>query len=671
MTCGRERDSGGSENSNKNLKQITVERYKNILCIAGSELIRSEGNPTGVMSMPYYTKLVAKKTLNRIRRANKETPALIEYDSLPLKYRRAWESLHGDPHSGDNFEPFAKRLRPDWDARNAYTDYRYNDGQSLKADVIEAYCNDAMILNAVKETIAVKSEARGSCRKSMRGNWDDMLELVDKVRQYYKNNLPKTAITLKRKYDRYVAEGYYSLIHSGYGNKNATLIKTDLCESVLIDLMGHGNQLPAPLVAQSYNLWAEPNGYKAITERTVVNYMERHDFEIGAARRGAKNWADKYDPVIIRSRPSAPLLLVNSDDNDLDLYFKNGKDNYYRYKMYVVLDAHCDYILGYAIGDQITKELVKQAHRDALRHIKELTGAYYLWDQAIADHWGLKGDLLDFFKSLSQFTPPTVGLARAKVIEQSFGTSWHNTLKQYSNYAGHNITAQEKHNPDFAQSKLRDRPNAVHAKVQIAQFVEMMRNIEWNKSGKSRREVWVENFKASQISQANRISDEVYLQKLGIAHNYENTVRNTGINITVNEIKYNYDVPVEIYRQAVGSKVRVKYDPADMSQVLVEGDKIRFIARENEPMPMALADYKAGDRTKLNTRLDTKAQIKQAIKEEKENRKAILERAGIDANSLLQAGVLVKAERFKATETATRMAMGIEPREPQNISELM
>ena len=606
--------------------------------------------------------------MNIVRRASYCSPALVEYDSLPKRYREAWEQLHGDPRAKRKFAPFAERLKEDADAYNVFTSYTYDGGRKLPDEAIVRYCNDAMILNTVRETLEVMTAARKAARQPMTGKWDEILKLVNGVRADYPNNIPKTAITLKRKYQRYIAEGYYSLIHAGFGNQNRTKVKSEVDRAVLLDILSHGNQILATVAADTYNIWAKSHQVQPITPRTVLNYMTENAVEIDAYRRGSKAWADDFDPVVRRFRPTAPLLLVNSDDNDLDLYFKNGRDNYYRFKLYVVLDAHCDYILGYAFGDQVTSELIRDAYRNAMRHIQELTGGFYLWHQTVADRWGLNSDnLLSFFESMATFTPPTAGLARAKVIERSFGTEWHNALKHYSNYAGHNITAKEKHNGDFAQSNLKNRPSVQEAPALIARFIDTLRSLEWKDSGKSRQQVWLEGFRNMEAGQIKQITEEVYLQRFGRRHEYENTVRNTGITVTIGEIRRHYDVPEDVYRQAVGKKVRVVYDPGDMSRVLVEGDRLRFVATENVPMPMALADMKPGDRERLNAVLERKKRLREENKQAREKRRAILERIGTDAQSLLQAGVMLKEARFGASEIVNRLALNDEHVNEQSI----
>ena len=163
------------------------------------------------------------------------------------------------------------------------------------------------------------------------------------------------------------------------------------------------------------------------------------------------------------------------------------------------------------------------------------------------------------------------------------------------------------------------------------------------------------------------ITEEVYLQRFGRRHEYENTVRNSGITITIGDLKRTYDVPEEVYRQAVGRKVRVIYDPADLSRVLVEGDRLRFVATENVPLPMALADMKPGDRERLNAVLERKKRLRDENRTAREARRAVLERIGTDAQSLLQAGVMVKEARFGASEIVNRLALNDDHIDEQSI----
>src|SRR5690606_31758271 len=116
-----------------------------------------------------------------------------------------------------------------------------------------------------------------------------------------------------------------------------------------------------------------------------------------------------------------------------------------------------------------------------------------------------------------------------------------------------------------------------------------------------------------------------------------------GITPTIGGKKISYDVPAEIIWEHNGKKVNLIYDPEDVSKVLVsDGKGLRFVAPQFEKMPSALADYKEGDRERLNNYLDEKKRVMKRIGDEIQNRAAILERERIDAESRLQAGVLTK-----------------------------
>lgn len=656
-----------------------MEFFNNILCVSGTDLIKSESNPNGVLSKPNYDKMVSKDKLRVVRRGCYGTPALIEFDSLPAKYKAMIEAQYPDPRKEAINAPFAARIKPDAQARELFSTYTYDGGKSLPTEAVERYCAEAAIFNAlgpIVEAMQTSRKAKGlkSCTTEVmgvkqNGVWDYALECLDSIRDRYPFGLPSSTVTLKRKLDKYRSEGYASLIHSGFGNLNRSAIKEPIAEAVLFTLLRHGNQQSDVVVAEAFNRWAVEHNNPTLTPRAVGEYRAKNADRIVLQREGKGAWADRFDEVIRRGRPLAPLTLINSDDNDLDLYFKRkqiladkktGKKrtistNFFRYKLYVVLDAHCDYILGYAVGEQISKELIREAYRDAMNHVRELTGAYHLWGQIIADRWGLKGDLKAFFDDQAPFTPPAPGKARPKVIERLFATEWHRELKRYPNYAGYNITAKTKHNSDFVEANQKNYPRCgQEALAQIAEFIETMRTVEWNKTGRTRREVWLANFEQMQVGEARRISELTYLSTFGEKHGYLNRINNTGISVTIDGVPRLYDIPDEVYRYAVGKRVQVQYDPSDLGRILVsDGEHLRFVAQANRPVPMALGDMTEGDRKRLNEKLARKERRIIEITDEAAFHQSELARLGIDAHSLLQAGIKKKEDRFEASAIAS------------------
>jgi len=105
-----------------------------------------------------------------------------------------------------------------------------------------------------------------------------------------------------------------------------------------------------------------------------------------------------------------------------------------------------------------------------------------------------------------------------------------------------------------------------------------------------------------------------------------------------------------MYMDTLGLTVNVKYDPYDMSKVLAisKDQKTRFVCHLYQNMPMAIADYTPGTRTELNRRLEEKKSHVNFYVNAKEERQLVLKRHQLDAESLLQAGVLTKELKYAA-----------------------
>lgn len=636
-----------------------MERIDGILCISYAELVKSEDNPMGVMSLAQYKKRYAE--LQKKERGGNGRTAMIIYDSLPLRYRQAWEALHGDPRDNDRQPPMVDRLRPDWVARDFYAKHIYGAGKTLKPETQLSYSQTADIFNVMRETIEKATDARNKSRYPMRDLWSKYITpAVMAIREKYTpNDIPSKEIPLKRKYEKYITDGYESLIHGGFANKNRSNIDAE-SEAHLLKIASSPARFAAPTAVEAFNLWATVHGKPTITERTYNNFIKENEYVLKKAREGAASWNNMFDENILRDRPSAPLLLINSDDNNLDFFFKatrnrvvNGEiktvnTDYYRYKMYLVMDPHCDYILGYAIGDEITVDLVVEAYRNAMNHVKEITGGYYMWHQIVADNWG-RATLKAFYQRQAKTTLAQVGNAKSKYIERFFGIEWHEEQKRFGNHSGYNIVAKTKPNPDWIETNKKNFPTKEEGVYQIAKFVERLRNKKWQDTGKARRQVWLENFFANEKSKQNAISDYNFLDIFGIQRYKKggeelqsNRITNNGIDITYNGDKYTYKVPSDLYRATIGKDAYTIVDPADMSRVLIRtaDSQQTFVAQIAQKVASCFADMTLEGYTLWHSQLQTKDERKKAVdKELAERTKAA---SDFDIETYLQVGDLTK-----------------------------
>lgn len=646
-----------------------MEYQGNILCLTHKELVPS------IMPDGTYKSLKQRGKITVISRGGgKNNPALIGYESLPPAYQKAVISKYGDPYLYKANEVLAERVEYDFEAYDFYSTHKLSDGEGIPPKDIKKYITSASWLKMLAELTSDKKKIKRDYRLTMGEFW----KVIKVILSNKGVDLPKNRIRLQEKISKYIElsksdepnDKYKFLIEDfRYGNINSKKVKDDISEALLLEMLEHPHQFDDTVILEKYNSWAVANNKPLIkSASTIGNYRRDNDWRLRLGRYGGKDNYNKYGKSISRKRPSAPLLLVNSDDNELDLFFKevyikDGRQhtNYYkRFVLLVVADSYNDYILGYAIGEAQTTQLVKDAYLNAMHHIKELTGGYYLPHQLNTDRWGLDKNLnnalAQFYKSLGAFTPALTGNARSKYIERSFGTEWHQQLKYFDNYAGYNITAKERVNPDAIAHNKKYFPDAEQAYEVIGEFIQRMR------LNKGRQDNWLKAFQQNEISQRKQINKEQMLMLMGTPHEWSNTITNKGLNIQISGAKYRYDIPDALFLEHVGRKVQVIYDPYDMSQVLVtDNNKVRFIVEETTLMPSAIMDFEEGDRKRLNSLLDSKAKDMQRIIEERAKRQKTLSSAGVDAKSLLQAGVIDKRVKQEAQQIYIEQSNGQKP----------
>jgi hypothetical protein len=602
----------------------------------------------GITTRGYLTK--AKSTGSGSFRflddPNDKRKVLIEFNSLTPANKAKFELRFGNPHEYVAKQPIRNMIEKDTKAEEFYLSFTYDSNKKLPIETVNALTKAASFLNMLVKAETKKKEIKKLLGLSLADFWVKVGEIISEDRI----DLPASFKRLREKLAEYQEQGYPSLISKHFGNQRALKVSSELAESLLLELLSQPYHDDV-VICRNYNKWAIANNHEAITPATVGKWRRDNEAIINGQKKGSKDWYNTHGKQIMRKRPSAPLLLIGSDDNDLDLYFQESVQNkkghtvvnyFHRFKLIVVMDAFNDYILGYAQADVVTADLVRLAFVDAMHHIKELTGSWYLPHQLQTDNWG-KGTLDSFYQSIATYTPATAKVARAKYIEQAFGTRWHQQLKCYPNYAGHNITAKHKINEDALALNKKSFPDRELAPQQIEHFIDSLRNLVNDTTGLSKQTEWLQAFRQSAKAQERQISDMQFLHLFGFTHDYANRISNKGLTPCINGMERVFEIPEAFYLSTVGKKVNLIYDPLDFSRVLVtDGGSLRFIATEYEKLPSALADYLPNDRARLNSKLNEKRRHVEYIAQQKAQRQDLLGKHKIDAESLLQAGVMAK-----------------------------
>lgn len=619
---------------------------------------------------------------------------IFNYLELKPKYKELVTNKYDNPYLFVHYQAIKKFLRTDVKAIDFFTSYRTNENTALPDRFIKEYTTCANWLNLI---IEVEGNWR-ICKKTLfMQSRPELYHALCKLFKTENVKLPKVYCSLKQKLAIYKQYGYASLVSKKFGNSNSKKVKHELNHALLIEMLSHSMQYTDAFIAEKYNQAIKKlnAGFKTISANTVGNYRKKHAVEVDGSRLGTHAWYNKAGKVIHRKRASMPLMLINSDDNELDVFFQQVKTKkaghkvahyYYRPYLYVVIDTFNDYILGYAIGDTNTQDLVKAAYLNAANHVKQLTGERYLWQQIQTDRWGIdknaKNDFSQYFSNQAAFSPTMLGNSRGKVIEQVFRGHWSAKLKELFpiNYSGTNITAKTHIPREWLEANKKDFPKVEDAEVLIACFINEMRQLIDSRTGISKQQHWLNAFNAMPNDKKRQITDEQHLLWLGYEHTNSrsgeqelNTLTNKGLTPVINGAKMVYEVPAEHYLNTIGTTCKIKYDPYDLSKVLAisTDEKTRLVCTRYELMPMAKADYVEGTTDYLNSRIGEKAGHVKLLGENRERRRELLSRARLDAQSLLTAGVLKKDIKRAATKLMESNLDDIDIDEEIDMNELM
>lgn len=581
--------------------------------------------------------------------------ALIEYEPLKEKYKDLIIRKYGDPFQmvkGNLLDRYVIGKPEDIDF---LTGYRLENGKYLPKPTLDKYVAAAKMLNFLSQ-MANRHQALNIGIPDMKTFWELVASWVEK------NNasLPSNVKRLQAKLREYQDQGPQCLIQSHFMNKRAAKVGDTLSESYLLNLLSNPNQLDDTLVCDRYNEWAKTMGLPTICSTTVWNYRKRNKIIVNMNRTGKKAWTDQFHRVIHRHRPSMPLALVNSDDNFLDLFFQeegtNGKGhrkvNYYkRVKMVVVVDVFNNYPLGWAVGSEITIDLVREAYAHAVHHIYELTGDYHLWHQLQADNWAKK-DLKPWYEEQAVFIESATGSSRVRRIESFFNHEWHKVIGVLPNYTGHNIMRGETINTEALEGRKKEFPSIDKAPALVAAIMNQLRHRKVTGQEISVQQQWLTAWGQTNPEQRRPLPDVKRLLLFGRVHSHQNTISNKGIILGQQGQRIVYDVPVEEYKKYVGMTFNIAYSPYDPSRILAYNNdrSVCIVCPVYEKYRDVVVDMQAGDRQRWNQRLQENLTVPQwAAQRSLEIRENLLA-AGIDPETAHITGNMQKEIRQASEE---------------------
>lgn len=592
-----------------------MEYYENILCISHTELVN------GIMADYTIKNLRRARKIDQVRRGCNGTPALFSVDSLPLKYKTEVYKRYPDFEEQAQSKPFLENIVPDGNAIDNYAGYVLPNGRNLDPEKQAEYANDCAIMNAFRDRIMKSNShrARQSKPRLKQGEfWKRAAAALPRIGEEWPNGLPQNARSLQRKYQAYMRDGWTCFISGKFQNMNAAKVDDDIKESYLTQLMAHHNNLDNTRIAGLYNTVARQKGWPEITAGTVRVWKKKLNLVTLGGRLGESRFRNSISMQVVRSKPTAPFLMWSLDGWDVELLYqdcvidKKGHRNptfCNRLTVEVVMDPCCGYPIGYAIGKNEDSNLIMAALRDAVRHSEELFGVKYRANQVQSDHFCLK-TMTNLYQAVSdKVTPAKVKNAKAKPVERYFAELNKKYCQLCNNWSGYGVTTDPKRQPNNEALNRRRRSFPDKEGV-IRQIMEIMALERKQKIGRLRE--MMEN-----LPQKRRLpmTRENYLQYFGDETGFRNTFEGGGLKVTLLGVKRQYDSFDISFRNHTSEKWTVKYDPANLGEVLAvnEDGTLRYMLREKHVQPMALADRKPGDAEKLQEVFDFNKALEQHV----------------------------------------------------------
>lgn len=613
--------------------QTPYEPYKDQIGVRLSYLLadadKRRADSLAVIGYEAFKKRAARNRGLKLRTAGGQgNEVLLSWENLPYEWQVQLTDKFGDPKKAVQKNALAKHYARDPKAADFYANYLLPDGKGLKKEKVQEYTTNASVLNAV---MAARQHRKSFC-KALGGNavgqWKELRRIVEDFREEVEHTLSLSR--LERTVADYKKQGYEILISGRIGNQNTAKIKTGEQLALLEELVRFHNNFDNEQIAKLYNTTATIVGWKTITAATVGNYREELDLHTYSGRRGETNFRNSRAMQVKRRAPSFPLYYWTLDGWDVELlYQKNGLNasghsvtTYHnRLTAVVVLDPCCKYPVGYAIGSHETPELIKEAMRNAANHTKELFQNRYKPLQLQSDRYAIK-TLTPLYEAMTKhFTPARVKNAKAKVVERYFLEINKKYCQTQQNWSGFGITSSKESQPnaDYLNKIRHQFPDEQGCRYQIVHMLEMERA--------AKQAEYVSKWQQMPAEDCLPLSNAEYLNLFGETTGFTNRLEGRGLYPTILGEKRTYDSFDVRFHELRHTDWLVKYDPDDLTNVLVvdaearsgklvnELNTVRFMLEAKYEQPMALVERQDGDAEQLKRIKDWNASLEQGIVE--------------------------------------------------------
>lgn len=364
----------------------------------------SEEELAPIMSIPNYKKLAAKKEINVVRPGKGlGSYALVEIATMPLRFQERIKLKYGDMKEDVIRNWLGSHYHIDAKARDFYTRFRFDNGDTLPPEHIQEYTVNASVIEAVMRAM----EDATFMRKAMKAgpvNWGELAGAISYYQAEFGHTLPVSSNRFKKRVNDFKANGYESLISRKFMNQNRRKVTYDI-ERLLLSIDAQPEQPFNTTVWEQYNMFVQgdlelydpetgevlnPADFTdkdgnplVLSPATVANYLNNPKNKALRAKLHMSQWDfnNAYRPYHLRSIGEFSLSKVSLDDRDLPRPMKDGN----RVKAYYAYDVVSGAVVGYAYNRYKTTELFLDCMRNMFQTL-DRNGMYIPAELEVEHH---------------------------------------------------------------------------------------------------------------------------------------------------------------------------------------------------------------------------------------------------------------------------------------------
>ena len=552
-----------------------MEYFGNIIAVTMHELTRSDDGEA-VMSRSAYDHLVTRGRVNVLRPGKGlGSYALIEYHSLPERFRLRFEAKYGNPEKIMKQEDMP--LAADSEAQKYYHEYLLPNGEHLPEDKQTEYTLNARVLNAIREMRGTQKAMRRACNNNTPVIWSNIFATAEELRKAYGHTLPKSEARLRDKLRQYTKEGYACLVSGKFCNANTLKITKAAGRQIVALRRCRVPVYTTKQLFEEFNRIAERRGWKRLaSQSSLVQYLERPEikplwYDAVYGELAAKQLYARRNKT---EMPTMRDSLWYGDGTKLNLFYKaveNGKTVVRSASVYEVIDAYSETLLGYAVSDTENFDAQFRAFRMAIE-----TAGHKPYEIVTDNQGGQRSKIAQkFFANICRINRPTAPYnAPSKSIESVFGRFQKQVLHEDWRFTGGNITSKEawKINREFLEAN----------KEKLFTYEEMLEaysvaRSKWNAMKHYQTGIAHEEMYRTSVNPATeRVTELDMIDLFWLTTERPSIFTADGITIQYQNRKYTYEVltsdgtPDYAWRsENTGREFFVRFDPKSMDRALL------------------------------------------------------------------------------------------------------